>query len=369
MGLFTRFKKKEKSPKKQAEKPVSSQTGKTRSAQAPDDLQMAIALLQFENDPMLTSMKKKELLGGIKDEGALYLIAMEAKDPDLRWEAAGRMNDAERLTTFALQMPPVGPWKIMERICKAPDRAERLRKIRKEAREEAVRTAALQYLAELENTPELCLEYAKAAHTKNPLYRIKDAEFLSKAILEDEDPFIRNSIAEISYNIIPGPILLEFALRTDNDFKTRAYIVNYLLTVPELEDPEGKLEKILPEFMDKYDPIIFSMAGNGDPRAVPRLAELAKVHSFSMTAPAALGNIHTKESVQVLLELMQTDQVAGKTAAESLIRIYKDTGDPELKKTIAGIERKTYFEHYDIGESGRSCHSDTPAVVFDLEEE
>lgn len=368
MGLFDRFRKKKKPEKQYVVPPASPGGEKPQTVPKPDDMQSAAALLMFEDDPMLKSMKKKDLVGGIKDEEALYLIAMQAKDPDLRWEAAGRMNDVEKLTQFALQMPPVGPWKIMQKIRSAPDGADRLRKIREEAREQAVRKAALEYLSDIEKTPELYLEYAREAHSRNPLYKIEDVDFLSRAILEDEDPFIRNNIARTSYSKLPSPVLFEFVLRTDNDFEERATALNALLA-RGWKDPEGKLDKMLPEFMGRFTPIIFSMAKNGDPRAVSPLAEMARVHGYSMTAPAALGNIHTKESVQALLELMQTHQDAGDTAAESLKRIYKNTTDPELKKTIAGIERKTYFNHYDVGDRGRSCHSDTPAVIFDLEEE
>ena len=383
MGLFSRKKKKQEGlalleqMQKQAEarSRMSDPVYRLQAigAQLPteglsEDERLAVLVLAAERDASLIPALRRETIPAIRSDEVLYALAAQAKDRDIRLEAEYRIQDWDVLTRCALEMTPYGAWKIMEKLREAPDGAKRLHRLGTQAKEQKVRKDAMHEWAKLLDTPEAWLECARTVQIDDGLYKISDMELLAKALVEDDSAHLRDAVAQIAGGKLPTNALVQYVLREDNDLQRRARIAEIVLH-RGWHDEEGRFDALLPELMDHSRNLVYEMAKRGDGRAVPLLAARALSHPESGTAPTALANIHTAESVQALLHLMQTDHQAGSSAAGALKQIYKKTDDPALRDAIDAIERKTYFKHTDAGTHGESCHTDIPAVIFDLKEE
>lgn len=371
MGLFSRFKKKkEDDVVLMHPEPPQMSRRETLDAMLPkDDLQLAMLILQLESDSRVVDGIERDILPRVQSEDALYLLAMQAKERDIRIGSAKKIQNPDRLTQVALELPnSYGARTIMEKLQKEPDGMERLERISKEAKDLDVRKAAMRQRAGNDKSPEMQLEYVRIARLRDPLYGIEDTEFLEKHMVEDEDKFIRDSIARTRMPKYGSPALLQYVLREDNSLETRAQAATILLE-RGWKDPEGKLDEVLPKLIKQDVDLAFAMGEAGDNRAVPELARISRSLTFSSTGPLYLGCINTLDSVQALMDLLQTNQDARNSAAASLKKIYKNTTDPDVKNAIKAIPQKKYFDHIDAGEHGASCHTDMEMVDFYLDEE
>ena len=323
-------------------------------------------VLLAEKDGSLTPAVRKDFLPRIRSDEALYALASRTRDRDLAVNTALQIQSIDLLTRYAAEVLTWGPHRIMERLQNEPDGAERLYRVAHRTKEEKVRESAMEYWAESVNTPQAWLEYARTVKSYKALYHIDDAEVLSKAAVEDND-YIRWGVMRTSAEKLSGEALMAYALREDNNKEMRSKAAELLLK-RDWPDPQGQLDALLPDLMEENLYLAFEMAKKGDGRAVPVLKKAALSQSRAREAAWHLGEIETTESVQALLELMQTNQNTGDAAAACLIGIYKRTNDPAVKSAIAAIPRKRYFDHTDAGKHGESCHTDIAAVIFDLEE-
>ena len=307
---------------------------------------------------------RKEVLETITDQVVLFELVRAAQDRNLRFDAARRINDPDLLTRILLDIPVNGARILLEKMNDAPDHISRWEKIRTGSKDQGVRLSALDRLATETGDPALWLEYARATHYQGIVTHIKDMDFVDRMLPQEQDPYVRKELINHFCGKLPNDTLLAVSLREDISHEEREYALSVLLANGfPASDP--RLDHAIAAVLPKSGMLALRLGGLGDVRAVPRLEELSAVHGYKMTAPTALSNIAAPESVAALTRIMEKDPVAGEYAAKSLMHLYREAQDPAVKSALSLVSRKTYHEHSDLGDHGRSCHTDTGPVIFD----
>ena len=329
---------------------------------------VARTLLELEQnaDRALKEILRTKLLPRITDEGALMNVAASAKDADIRMGAAKRLQDPENIVRCMLTISHKGAWQLADKLKALPDGAERLRYVYEKSADADVRRTALEALGDLTDAPEVWIEYIRLTRYSGVAAKIKDTAVAEKAVRGDESPDVRNSLLRYHIGELSSETLRMFLAREDNGREERAQAAELLFKRGDIGS--GEFTKELEEIVDSRPYLALEMGERGDARAVPALERLAHTEPFSAQASAALGNIPTLESVAALRRLLETDRRAAITAAVSLARLYRNSGDAAVRSAVGAIEQKRWYEHTDMGEYSSSCHSDVAGVVFTLEE-
>lgn len=304
-------------------------------------------------------------VGRIGSDQLLARVVESAKKQDVRMEAAARIKDETLFVQAAVKTPEFGAG-ILDKIEQFPDAEDQLKILMMSAKSQEIRKYARIRLGRTSGDPNTLLACARQSNWLDSklIEKIDDLALLEKTMLEDSDDTCRRMIAHHALERLSDSSLLSFALRADNDRYIRGKAAVELMK-RDASHHARPLAPLLDECL--RDDRVYLLAELGDSRAVAPLEALAlSDRGYKMTAPQALGRIHTKQAVAALLRIMEKDQVAAQYAQQALMKLYREAKDDMVRDAIAAIPRRVYHEHGDIGDQGRSCHGDQPYVHFDL---